>query len=74
MSEEIKKIVENAKSEDEFLKNLDKVGHRLSDEELEAVTGGDLDSDAKNYWLSICGESDVRTVEFGVRIQSGSNA
>ena len=41
MSEEIKKIVENAKSEDEFLKNLDKVGRRLSDDELEAVTGGD---------------------------------
>lgn len=40
MSEEIKKIVENAKSEDEFLKNLDKVGHCLSDEELEAVSGG----------------------------------
>ena len=42
MSEEIKKIVENAKSEDEFLKNLDKVGHRLSDEELEAVSGGSV--------------------------------
>ena len=41
MSEEIKKIVENAKSEDEFLENLDKVGHRLSDDELEAVSGGD---------------------------------
>ena len=41
MSEEIKKIVENAKSEDEFLENLDKVGRRLSDEELEAVSGGD---------------------------------
>ena len=40
MSEEIKKIVENAKSEDEFLKKLDKVGHCLSDDELEAVTGG----------------------------------
>ena len=52
MSEEIKKIVENAKSEDEFLKNLDKVGHRLSDDELEAVTGGGVECwpayDARN--------------------------
>ena len=40
MSEEIKKIVENAKSEDEFLENPDKVSHPLSDEELAAVAGG----------------------------------
>lgn len=53
MSEEIKKIVENAKSEDEFLKNLDKVGHRLSDDELEAVTGG---SGCGNNIKVVCGQ------------------
>ena len=40
MSEEIKKIIEGSRTEEELLENLDKVGHRLSDEELEAVTGG----------------------------------
>ena len=58
MSEEIKKIVENAKSEDEFLKNLDKVGHRLSDDELEAVTGGDGDCGTNMHYYNMCG-SDI---------------
>ena len=58
MSEEIKKIVENAKSEDEFLKNLDKVGHRLSDEELAAVAGGGYDGCGNSeYFYDLCGLS-----------------
>ena len=41
MSVEIKKIVEESKSPKELLDKLDKIDHRLSDEELEMVTGGE---------------------------------
>ena len=40
MSVEIKRIVEESKSPKELLDKLDKIDHRLSDEELEMVTGG----------------------------------
>ena len=40
MSEEIRIIVEKSRSQEELLKKLDKVDHRLSNEELEMVTGG----------------------------------
>ena len=40
MSEEIKKIIEESKSEEELLENLDKAGCKQSGEELEAVAGG----------------------------------
>ena len=73
MSEEIKKIVENAKSEDEFLKNLDKVGHRLSDDELEAVSGGDQYSDLDKYYLSICGDLHLTEAEYGVVVQGSQS-
>ena len=41
MSAEIKRIVEESKSPKELLDKLDKINHRLSDEELEMVTGGE---------------------------------
>ena len=41
MSVEIKRIVEESKSPEELLDKLDKIDHRLSDEELEMVTGGE---------------------------------
>lgn len=40
MSVEIKRIVEESKSPKELLDKLDKIDHRLSDEELEMATGG----------------------------------
>ena len=41
MSVEIKRIVEESKSPKELLDKLDKIDHRLSNEELEMVTGGE---------------------------------
>ena len=41
MSEEIKRIVVESKSPEELLDKLDKIDHRLSDKELEMVTGGE---------------------------------
>ena len=61
MSEEIKKIVENAKSEDEFLKNLDKVGHRLSNEELEALSGGYNGCGNSEYFYDLCGNTKMES-------------
>ena len=40
MSVEIKRIVEESKSPKELLDKLDKIDHRLSDEELEMVSSG----------------------------------
>ena len=53
MSEEIKKIIEGSRTEEELLENLDKVGHRLSDDELEAVAGG---SGCGNNIKVVCGQ------------------
>lgn len=41
MSVEIKRIIEESKSPTELLDKLDKIDHRLSDEELEMVSGGE---------------------------------
>ena len=41
MSVEIKRIVEESKTPKELLDKLDKIDHRLSDEEMEMVTGGE---------------------------------
>ena len=59
MSEEIKKIIEESRTEEELLKNLDKVGHRLSDEELEAVTGGDDDCGSDDSYYNMCGSNNL---------------
>lgn len=59
MNEEIKKIFENAKSEEELLKSLDNVDRKLLKDELEALNGGYCGSTSETV-EKFCGDSFVQ--------------
>ena len=58
MPEDIKKRAESCKTREELFALAKEVGHELTDEELERISGGEWDfcySYRAPYWITTCG-------------------